>query len=128
MTAVLTQYCALDAEARQSYDAFNHTLHGAVGNAVSRELGALSKNAAAAYFTALREPVSRTAWTAFVQAVSDFLDELDAGIGISVDPSAGTSRRQLRDIVRENDDLIRSAAPVVPTVRDFHEALKAEAS
>jgi hypothetical protein len=63
-------------------------------------------NAVAAYAAALCEPVSRAAWTAFVQAVSDFLDELDARIGIAVDHATGKSRRELRDIVSENDDLI----------------------
>jgi hypothetical protein len=105
-TAVSTRRRTLNAEARQAYEAFNRTLHGAAGNEISRELVALSKKAVAAYAAALCEPVSRAAWTAFIQAVSDVLDELDAGIGIAVGHAASMSRHELRDIVSENDDLI----------------------
>jgi hypothetical protein len=95
-----------NGEARQAFAALDRTLRGALGNQISRELAALRNNAVAAYAAALCEPVSRAAWTAFVQAVSDFLDELDARIGIAVDHATGKSRRELRDIVSENDDLI----------------------
>jgi hypothetical protein len=106
VTVLSTGRSTPDAEARQAYAAFDRTLHGAVGNEISSELAALRNNAVAAYAAALCEPVSRAAWTAFVQALSDVLDELDAGIGIAVDRATGKSRRDLRDIVSENDDLI----------------------
>jgi hypothetical protein len=105
VTAVSVRSTA-GAEASHAYEPFDRTLYGALGNEISNELAALRENAVAAYAAALDEPVSRAAWTAFVQAVSDFLDELDARIGIAVDHATGKSRRELRDIVSENDDLI----------------------
>jgi hypothetical protein len=106
VTAVSARRSTADAEARHAYEAFDRTLHGALGNEISNEVAALRENAVAAYAAALGEPVSRAAWTAFVQAVSDFLEELDSGIGIPVDRATGKSRRELRDIVSENDDLL----------------------
>jgi hypothetical protein len=40
--------------------------------------------------------------------VSAYLDELDASIGIAIDPACGMSRHELRDIVYENDDLLEN--------------------
>jgi hypothetical protein len=92
-------------EACHAFAALDRTLRCALGNQISRELAARRNKAVAAYAAALCEPVARAAWTAFVQALSDFLDALDAGIGIAVDRATSQSRRELRDIVSENDDL-----------------------
>jgi hypothetical protein len=106
VTILSTRRSAPNAEARQAYAAFDRTLRVAVGNDISCEFDALSNSAVAAYAAALREPASRAAWTTFVHALSDVLDALDAAIGIAVDHPTGKSRRELRDIVSENDDLI----------------------
>jgi hypothetical protein len=61
-------------EACHAFAALDRTLRCALGNQISRELAARRNKAVAAYAAALCEPVARAAWTAFVQALSDFLE------------------------------------------------------
>jgi hypothetical protein len=98
----------LDTDAREAYDRFERTLRCAAGHQASPKLSALSENAGRAYASALFARTSEARWTVFVQAVSAYLDELDAGIGIAIDPACGMSRHELRDIVYENDDLLEN--------------------
>jgi hypothetical protein len=100
----------LDADAREAYERFEHTLRCAGGKQVSPKLSALTENAGRAYASALFARTSEACWRAFVQAVSVYLDELEASIGIAIDRACRTSRRELRDIVDENDDLLEYAA------------------
>jgi hypothetical protein len=106
MTTAATRPYSLPAEERAVHAAFTNTLYDAAGNACSPKLFDLGQGAGKAYAAALGEPGSRAAWTAFVQAVFAFLDELDAGIGVAVDLAAAKSRHDLRDIIYENADLL----------------------
>jgi hypothetical protein len=96
----------LDTDAREAYDRFKRTLCGSVGHQASPKLSALSENARKAYASALSARTSEGRWRVFVQAVSAYLDELEAGIGIAIDRACAMSRHELRDIVYENDDLL----------------------
>jgi hypothetical protein len=98
----------LDTDARASYETFERTLRCAAGRQGSLKLSALIEGAGRAYASALSKPSSEARWRTFVQAVSAYLNELDAGIGIAIDRTCGRSRRELRDIVFENDDLLES--------------------
>jgi hypothetical protein len=111
MSALAFTEDLLDADARASYETFEHTLRCAAGREGSLKLTALIENAGRAYASALSKPSSEARWAAFVWAVSAYLNELEAGIGIAVDRSCGRSRRELRDIVYENDDLLESGSP-----------------
>jgi hypothetical protein len=106
MTTLPTETFALSIDERDTVASFTRTLRGAAGPACSLVLFELGQNAGNAYAAALREPGSRAAWTAFVQAVFAFLDELDAGVGIALDLAAAKSRHDLRDIIYENADLL----------------------
>jgi hypothetical protein len=110
MTSVAAFPCTtLPAEERAVHATFTSTLYGAAGPTCSPALYALGQSAGKAYAAVLCEPGSRAAWTAFVQAVFAFLDELDAGVGVAVELAAAKSRHDLRDIIYENADLLGSS-------------------
>jgi hypothetical protein len=108
MSAVAFTEDFLDADARASYETFERTLRCAAGRQGSPKISALIENAGRTYASALCKPSSEARWAAFVRAVSAYLNELEAGIGIAVDRACGKSRRELRDIVYENDDLLQT--------------------
>jgi hypothetical protein len=100
----------VDDDAREAYEAFGRTLRCAAGHQASLKLSALIEKARRAYASALSKPTSGAHWATFVQAVSAYLDELEAGIGTAIDRACGMSRHELRDIVYENDDVLESGS------------------
>ncbi|HEV3087812.1 MAG TPA: hypothetical protein VGX96_11355 [Candidatus Elarobacter sp.] len=106
MTAIPIETTTLSGDHRDMVASLTQTLRASAGPACSPTLWELGQGAGRAYAAALGEPGSRAAWTAFVQAVFAFLDELDAGVGVALDLDAARSRHDLRDIVYENSDLL----------------------